>query len=131
MFNVTTNIIDVDLDQVHSLTPAVINQAVDAMLHDPSPGNRQEGFFFVQILLQQSMLTVHEKLSSYLGLEIDKWVNSIPGAALDQLMQERILAVDDSTSSNHVTQHPDDGTAASTRLANYLWITVSNRDDFD
>ena len=72
MSAVTPNIIDVDIDQLHALNPTIIEQAVDAMLHDANPANRQEGFVFVQVLLQQSMLTLHEKFASYLGLDVDK-----------------------------------------------------------
>jgi hypothetical protein len=116
------SIVELDLDQLNPLSKEVIEEAVQAMLHDPEVFRRFESRNFVQFLLHMSTEPIHDRVSQFLGLPDDLWKHTVPGISFDALVQSKIFRTPTSETASP---------SPSFALADYLWATVSNRDDFD
>ena len=109
--------LDVPLEKVQQLTEVVIQDAVNQMLDYTLPVQQQESQTFVLFLLNLSLGEVHQRISDLLGQK--NWTATIPGVSLDIKLQGMLLT----------PFSAEDEPAAPIKLANYLWATVSGRDE--
>jgi hypothetical protein len=122
MLQTSSQIIDVPADQVHELTEDVIQGAVQDMLHGTEPQKQRESLFFVQVLTQRSLEGLHDRIAAFLDLEHDDWIQMMPAISIDQKWQTMVMSIQNQPV-------PDDQPSAPIKVANYLWATVSGRDD--
>ena len=81
-----------------------------------------ESMFFVQFLIQRSLEGLHSRIAECLDLEPDDWATKLPAISIDQKWQTLLMSI-------HTQSAPHDELPAPLKLANYLWATVSGRDD--
>ena len=106
--------------ELNAMDIHVLRQAVNSMVDDPDPIQRQESLNLVFMLVTMSVDRIHHRITDFLGR---RWKYTIVGRAFNQIFETYIFEAADQSvvpptmTIQRVRQHA---------LADYLWAFCDN-----